>query len=133
MKTGLLVKAVLGVAGVIAAGVGFGVLFVPHGFHATAGIMLGDDANLLNEMRAPGGMVLVSGLFMLAAALRASLAGVGLLLASVLYLSFGLSRGVSVVLDGVPGGAMVQILVLELVIGAACAALLLVQRPQLRS
>ncbi|WP_282047879.1 DUF4345 domain-containing protein [Sulfitobacter mediterraneus] len=124
MKTQTLTKIALAVSGVIATGVGVGVLFAPHAFHATAGIMLGEDINLLNEMRSSGGMVLVSGLFILLGAIRAKVAFLALVVSSVLYLSYGLSRLVSLAADGIPSGSMLQILVLELVIGGICAILL---------
>ncbi|UWR12259.1 DUF4345 domain-containing protein [Sulfitobacter mediterraneus] len=124
MKTQTLTKIALAVSGVIATGVGVGVLFAPHAFHATAGIMLGEDINLLNEMRSSGGMVLVSGLFILLGAIRAKVAFSALVVSSVLYLSYGLSRLVSLAADGIPSGSMLQILVLELVIGGICAILL---------
>ena len=124
MKTQTLTKIALAVSGVIATGVGVGVLFAPHAFHAAAGIMLGKDVNLLNEMRSSGGMVLVSGLFILLGAIRAKVAYLALVVSSVLYLSYGLSRLVSLAADGIPNGSMLQILVLELVIGGICAILL---------
>ncbi len=124
MKTQTLTKIALAVSGVIATGVGVGVLFAPHAFHATAGIMLGEDINLLNEIRSSGGMILVSGLFILLGAIRAKVAFLALVVSSVLYLSHGLSRLVSLAADGIPSGSMLQILVLELVIGGICAILL---------
>lgn len=124
MKTRTLTKIALAVSGVIATGVGVGVLFAPHAFHAAAGIMLGKDVNLLNEMRSSGGMVLGSGLFILLGAIRAKVAFLALVVSSVLYLSYGLSRLVSLAADGIPNGSMLQILVLELVIGGICAILL---------
>ncbi|WP_152543010.1 DUF4345 domain-containing protein [Sulfitobacter mediterraneus] len=123
MKTQTLTKIALAVSGVIATGVGVGVLFAPHAFHAAAGIMLGKDVNLLNELRSSGGMVLVSGLFILLGAIRAKVAFLALVVSSVLYLSYGLSRVVSLAADGIPSGSMLQILVLELVIGGICAIL----------
>lgn len=124
MKPSILVNVTLILAGLIALGVGIGVLFFPHGFHASAGIPLADDVNLLNEMRASGGMVLAAGLFVLLGAVRASMAVPAMAVACVLYLSYGLSRVVSVVLDGVPNSALLQIMALELFIGGLCAVLL---------
>ncbi|NRB19657.1 MAG: DUF4345 family protein [Rhodobacteraceae bacterium] len=74
MKKSILVKVALFLSGLIAMGVGFGVLFIPHNFHASAGLSLGDDVNFLNEMRAPGGMLLAAGPFIRFGAIRASMA-----------------------------------------------------------
>ena len=124
MKNSILTRITLTLSGLIATGVGVGVLFMPHAFHASAGIVLGDDVNLLNEMRSSGGMVLASGLFILLGALRAKMAFMALAVSTTLYLSYGMSRVVSVIADGTPGGSMLQILALELFIGALCAVML---------
>lgn len=118
-------KFILAVAGFIALAVGAGILFVPQAFHASAGIDLGDDVRLLNEMRAPGGAILVCGLFVIAGAFRARLAFSATMLAFVLYTAFGLSRLVSMAFDGLPGSALVQITILELAVGLICGLALL--------
>lgn len=124
MKNSALTRITLAVSGLIATGVGVGVLFMPHAFHAPAGIVLGDDVNLLNEMRSSGGVVLASGLFILLGAIRAKMAFFALVVSTTMYLSYGLSRVVSLVADGVPGSSMLQILALELFIGTLCAVML---------
>ena len=124
MKYSIIVKTSLVLSGLIATAVGFGVLFIPHAFHASSGIAIGNDVNLLNEIRSPGGMVLISGLFILIGAFRAKATFFALVVSTVLYLSFGLSRIVSLVSDGAPNNAMLQILALELCIGALSAVLL---------
>lgn len=124
MKNPIIVKMALVLSGLIATGVGVGILFVPHAFHASSGLALGNDVNLLNEMRSQGGLVLVAGLFMLFGAFRAAMTWTALALSTTLYLSYGLSRLVSLAFDGVPNTAMLQITALELFIGAFCAVLL---------
>jgi len=133
MKTSIMIKVSLALAGLVAVGVGFGVLFMPHVFHASAGLHLGSDVNLLNEMRSPGGMVLLSGLIILTGAFRSNMAVIALALSATLYLSFGLSRIVSVVADGLPNAAMLQILGLELFIGGLSAILLYVAKGALQA
>lgn len=132
MKVPILVKMTLALSGLVAVGVGSGILFAPHAFHASAGLSLGDDVNLLNEMRASGGFLIASGLFMLFGAFKAEAAFFALVSASALYLTYGLSRGVSVVLDGVPNAAMLQIMALEFVIGAVCALMVRLNWSRLR-
>lgn len=124
MKNSTLTKITLTLSGSIATGVGVGVLFMPHAFHASAGVVLGDDVNLLNEMRSSGGMVLASGLFILLGAIRAKMAFFALIVSTTLYLSYGLSRVVSLFADGMPGSSLLQILALELFIGTLCVVML---------
>jgi hypothetical protein len=132
MKNPIIVKMALVLSGLIATGVGVGILFVPHAFHASSGLALGNDVNLLNEVRSQGGIVLVAGLFMLFGAFRVTMTWTALILSATLYLSYGLSRLVSVGFDGVPNAAMLQITALELFIGAFCAVLIRVSWAQNR-
>ncbi len=128
MTPTILDRTALTLAGAVALGIGFGILFFPHGFHASAGLVLGDDLTLLNEIRSPGGMLLICGLFILAGAVRASATAPALAVSAVLYLSFGLSRIVGILVDGMPNGTMLQIMALELLIGTICAGLLVALR-----
>ena len=124
MKNSIIVKITLILSGLIALGVGGSILFVPHAFHASAGIILGDDVNLLNEMRSSAGMLLAAGLYILAGAFRPALAFSAMVVSGTVYLGYGFSRVVSIIFDGVPSSAMLQITALELVIGGICALLL---------
>ena len=128
MKNALLVNLTLILSGLIACAVGLGVLFAPHAFHASAGIVLGEDATLLNELRAPGGMLLAFGFFALAAVFRPGLAGPALILSVALYLSFALSRTVGLLLDGAPSDAMLQIIGAEYAVAALSAIALAARR-----
>ncbi len=98
MKNAFLLKIVLFISGLIGVGVGVGILILPHAFQALSGIILGDDANLLNEMRSSGGILMLAGLFIMSGAFKTQLAFPATILASALYLSYGLSRMLSLIL-----------------------------------
>ena len=53
-------------AGAVAAGVGVAGVIWPVAFHASSGIVLGDNPSLMSEMRAPAAALLVAGGFILA-------------------------------------------------------------------
>ena len=55
-------RSLLVISGLIAVAIGSSILISPAQFHATHGIELGSDANLLSEVRAPGGALLMLGL-----------------------------------------------------------------------
>lgn len=111
------IKLLLLIAGLVGAGVGFSILFMPVGFHASAGITLGDNHSLMSEVRAPGAVLLVAGLFISAAAFVRRWQGAALWLSATLYGSYGLARLYSVAVDGVPHDTLLAALALELVIG----------------
>ena len=114
--------AVLLVAGSIALAIGAAIVADPVGFHATAGVRLGSEAGLLNESRAAGGAILAVGLLALVGIFAVALRTAALTASAVVYSGYGLARLVSFMVDGVPNPALVWIVALELIMGAACFA-----------
>lgn len=114
----LAVPLLLGVAGVILLYVGFSTLVTPHAFFAASGTALGSEPSLMSEVRAPGGMLLVSGMIVGLGAFRRDMAALALGLTALTYLTFGASRLVSVALDGMPSDALVWAMAIELAVGA---------------
>lgn len=121
MKNSFLLKTLLFIAGLIIAGIGGAELFTPVGFHAASGIALGDDINLMNEMRAPGGALLALGLLIIAGAFIPALTFTAIIVATMLYLSYGFSRVLSIAFDGMPDTTLLQATGLEIAIGLICA------------
>ena len=115
-------------SGLIAIGIGASILFTPAQFHATHGIELGTDANLLSEVRAPGGALLVLGFLMLSGVFVKSFTLASTSIAAGVYLAYGMSRLLSIALDGVPDTGLVGAAAIELGIGAACAVALVRSR-----
>jgi len=124
MKDSKLLKTILLISGLIAAGIGGTILLFPTDFYATYNIELGQNINLLNEMRASGGALLASGLIILAGAFSAKLTFTSSLLASLLYLSYGFSRILSMTVDGMPNLGLQQAAILEIVTGLFCVFVL---------
>jgi hypothetical protein len=125
MKDSAILKVVLLVSGLIAIGIAGAILFAPEAFYATYGIELGSDASLTNELKAPSGALLVAGLLMLAGVFKSEFTFASTATAAAIYLSYGLSRLLSIAIDGLPNGALVGAASFELVIGAVCLLALL--------
>ncbi|MCA9623527.1 MAG: DUF4345 domain-containing protein [Myxococcales bacterium] len=123
MKT-IVIRAILLISGAMAVMVGAALLLAPVAFEASAGITLPADPSLLSEMRAPGGALLVGGLFIGAGALRLELASLSAALSAVLYLSYGASRLLGLALDGPPSSSLILVTALELAIGLAALGVL---------
>lgn len=132
MKHSKILKSILFLSGLIAAGIGGAILFVPETFHALNGIELGGQVSLLSEVRAPGGALLVCGLLITSGAFLAELAFTSAVLSALLYLSYGLARILSMSFDGIPAEGLVQATVLELTIGLICMFALLKYREPVR-
>lgn len=112
------VKILLVISGITAIGIGAALLFAPVAFEASAGIELGEDINLLSELRAPGGTLLVAGVIILLGAFISTLTFLSTVLSSLFYLSYGISRIYGILVDGVPSESLVIATLAELVIGA---------------
>ena len=121
-------KAVLFVAGGLLTLVGSLILAAPVDFYASNNIDLGANVSLLNELKAPAGLLLAAGLFILGAIFVRSIAQTATSLAALIYLSYAGSRFVSMAFDGVPAAGLVQAAALEGIVGLACLALLMVRR-----
>jgi hypothetical protein len=120
MKNSKALKVILFVSGLIAISIGGMVLVQPAAFYATNGIDLAGNVSLLNEIRASGGALLAAGILILSGAFVASLTFTAVVVASLLYLSYGLSRILSFTIDGMPLESLVQAAALEVVIGVLC-------------
>ena len=116
-------RVVLALAGVMAVFIGGALLVSPHAFFAMNHIELGDDPNLLSEIRAPGGLLLAAGAIMIAGVAMRRLTRVGLVTAAVVYCSYGASRLLGILLDGAPSSSLIGAMMIELVVGVLTAVL----------
>lgn len=113
-------RLLLTVAGAVLAGVGISVLFYPASFAAANGVLLANDASTLSEYRAPGGMLLASGAFVLFAAVRRRYSKAGLALSAAVFASYGIARLVGILADGAPSAALLQATAAECGLGLTC-------------
>lgn len=123
-RMGRRVTAFLIFAGLLLLVIGGSILLAPHSFHGSNGIALGDNPNLLSEVRAPGGMLTASGIVALIGAIRANLASIAILLSVLVYGSFGVARILSMIVDGMPAPAIVAATVIELAVSVVGVLLL---------
>lgn len=124
------IKAILGISGIILLGVGSALLATPAAMHAKNGIILDSDPSLLSEVRAPGGALLACGAIVLAGVFVPRLRDPATIIAATVYGAYGISRLVSMAVDGMPAPGLVGAAGLEIVLGAA-NLLLLSRRPPL--
>lgn len=117
MKKVKLVKAFLILAGLIGVVIGAALLFTPIAFEASAGIDLENNTNLLSEIRAPGAALLLGGCFIIAGAFHAQWRFISLVLTCLFYLSYGIGRLYSGLIDGIPGETLIFATIIELGIG----------------
>jgi len=119
MKNSKVLKTILLISGLIAAGIGGAILFIPEAFHATNGINLEGKISLLNEIKAGGGGLFAVGVLIMLGAFVSKLSFTSAIVSTLLYLSYGLSRIMSIMIDGMPAEGLVGAAGLEIMIGIA--------------
>ena len=107
-------------SGVTALGIGAVILFAPQSFYAGSGIALGDDVNLLSELRAPAAGLAALGALMLAGILRSALRQAAIAAALIVYLAFPAGRLVGLITDGMPNASILTALLVDLALGVLC-------------
>lgn len=123
-------RLVLVLSGLLAIGIASTILVSPSTFYAAYGIELASNVSLINELKAPAGVLFFAGLVMLIGAFLMELSFVALATGATIYLAYGLSRLLSIAVDGVPHSALVSAAGLEIIIGTICVFVLL---PDLRN
>ncbi len=120
MTLNVLEKSTLFVSGLTAFGIGGMITLAPHAFYASYGISIGDDPNLLSELRAPGAGLLAMGLLMLLGIWRSALSQIAVAATLVVFLAFPMGRLISLAIDGAPSFGIFGALILEVAIAALC-------------
>jgi hypothetical protein len=112
-------------AGITGIYIGASLLFTPVSFEASAGIPVTDNVNLLSEIRSSGGTLLAAGMLILIGGFRIAMTRTALIVSSLFYSAYGISRVISILIDGLPNISLVLITASELVIGMLSILLLL--------
>lgn len=115
-------KLILGIAGLAALVIGLAITLVPHAFYASYGLSLGENPDLLSELRAPGANLAALGVIILAGIVRPSFAPISALIGQTVFLAYAFGRLASIMIDGMPSSGIVQALIIELVIGGLIIA-----------
>ena len=117
MENSKLLKIILFISGLLLLIIGSAILFAPIAFSARNGIDLGGNINLLNDTRAAGASLLVSGLVILLGAFIQKLTYTSVIIAIIAYLSYAIGRLISILMDGMPTEGIIKATVVEIVIG----------------
>ncbi|TGM58256.1 DUF4345 domain-containing protein [Leptospira vanthielii] len=113
-------KLLITAIGILLISIGGTILFIPEILFEMNMIHLNKNPNLLSEIRAPGGVFILSGIalflsFYITQIVKASLTSAGILL-----VGYGISRFFSILLDGLPAYSLLLAMTVELVLGVFC-------------
>ena len=120
MKKSQFLTAILCLSGLIAMSIGILIQISPLDFYSANNIDIGSNVNLFSEIRASSGFLLTSGILILTGAFVDQLQFTSIVLSTVLYLSYGLSRFASIAIDGMPVSSLIQAMFIEITIGLFC-------------
>ena len=121
-------QALLLLSGLLAAGIAAMILIAPGAFYGSYGIDIATNTSLANELKAPAGALLLAGLVMMAGVFKSEYTIPSLVTAAAVYLSYGLSRILSMAIDGLPHCGLVSAAAIEVAIGVICFVDLMRQR-----
>ena len=113
---------VLSIAGFTALVVGTSILVSPHAFYESYGTTIGDDPNLLSDLRATSATLFALGMMMLAGVRTSEWRHHAGILATVVFLAFPAGRTVGLIVDGSPSVMVLGALGIEVAIGLLCLA-----------
>ena len=120
MQSSKFLQVVLCLTGGIAIAIGGLILRSPAEFYALNQIDIGGNVNLLSEIRAPAGALFSSGVLIFIGAFVSQLTFTSIVLATLVYLSYGLSRLLGMAIDGIPVASLVWSDGIEIVLGLSC-------------
>lgn len=105
------------ISGFIGILVGACNLINPIGFAQLNGYSLPSEVNILSEFRAIGGVLIGMGILISLGSFFYRLTYTSLLTSTIIYLSFGSSRIIAFIADGLPASSLVQVAILEIIFG----------------
>jgi len=118
MKNSKVLKGILILLGLNLIVLGSWRLIDPISFFEMSGLILSQDAGLLNEARGLGGAIIGFGLLIFFGAFKKKLAYTSTLVAIVLFFGFGIARLISFAIDGNPGEALYKGIIGEFAMGS---------------
>ncbi|NRA31158.1 MAG: DUF4345 domain-containing protein [Parvularculaceae bacterium] len=119
----IITRSALAASGAILSLIGGALMFAPRSFLEASHVMIGRDPGLLSELTAPSGVLMITGTFLLVAAVELRLANLALSLGAIVYGSYGLSRLVSMVLHGLLSQSLIAATAVELAIALVLLSL----------
>ncbi len=111
----IFIHTTLAIAGLLVVYIGLEILFKPIAFYASYQIALPENISLLNELRANGSYLVASGIILITGVFVRSMQFTSLILGTVLFSSFALTRMTSVVFDGIPSVSLMYAMGLEFI------------------
>ena len=125
MNNSKILKIYLFVSGFILTAIGGLTAFNPVTIKANEGIQIAENASALSDVRSFGMLLVAMALFSFSGSIKSSLRKPATISSFLLFLSLGIGRLLSMLLDGMPSNGMVKATGLEIILGLAGLILLM--------
>ncbi len=123
MKDSKALKAFLIISGLLLTFIGGATLFIPVEMKTGAGIDIAGNISVINDVRASSALLLGIALLTLLGVFQKGLTFTSTVAATLLFLSLGVGRLISILIDGMPVDGLVKATGLELILGVLGALL----------
>ena len=110
----ILTRTLLSTSGLLIGLIGGAILISPIPFMEMSDITLEQNPDLISELTAPSGVLLITSAIMLLGAIKLRFADLALLSGVIVYGSYGISRLFSLLLHGMPGKSVVTAMIVEI-------------------
>ncbi|CAM1342614.1 DUF4345 domain-containing protein [Tenacibaculum amylolyticum] len=123
-----ILKIYLIISGLLLSVIGTLTAFNPVKIKANEGIEIAGNASALNDVRAFGILLLAIAILSFSGAIKTAIRKTAAITLPLLFISLGIGRVISVVLDGMPSEGMVKATILEFVLGFIGATLYFINK-----
>ena len=110
----ILTRTLLSTSGLLIGLIGGAILISPIPFMEMSDITLAENPDLISELTAPSGVLLITSAIMLLGAIKLRFADLALLSGVIVYGSYGISRLFSLLLHGMPDKSVVTAMIVEI-------------------
>lgn len=118
MRDSKFVKAMLIISGLLLIFIGGSYLFTPIEFYSSANQTdISGQVNLLSEIRASGGGLLLGGILVMIGAFKSKMAYTSTVISIMIWMGYGVARIFSMSADGMPNEGLITATIFELIIG----------------
>ena len=124
----VITRLTLAGSGALLGLIGGAIAFDPQAFLEISHVVIDRDPDLMSELTAPSGLLLVSGALMVLGAFKLRFSQLALMVGAIVYGTYGIGRGISMVLHGLPSESLISATVIEFAIAVCLGALGLTQR-----
>jgi len=119
MKNSKILKLYLIISGLLLSVIGALTTFNPINIKIEEGIDLAGNASALNDVRSFGMLLLFTAVFSLTGAFKRTIRKSATISVFLLFLSLGVGRVLSMILDGMPSDGIVKATGLEMILGVS--------------